>query len=41
MIRVKDKGDLYVHQSERSEREGAAIGKASTVARVRAATQRA
>ncbi len=38
MVRVADKGDLYVHQGERSERERAAIGKASREACVRPAT---
>jgi hypothetical protein len=38
MVRVADKGDLYVQQGERSEREQAAIGKASTDARDRPAT---
>ena len=39
MLRFADKGDLYVHQGERSEREQAAIGKASRIARVRPATR--
>ena len=30
MVRVKDKGDLYVYQGERSERERVATGQAST-----------
>ncbi len=42
MVRVADKGDLYVHQGEsryhRDERERAAIGKASREACVRPAT---
>jgi len=38
MVRVADKGDLYVHQGERSEREWAATGKAS---RMRASGPRA
>jgi RHS repeat-associated protein len=37
-MRVKDKGDLYVHQGERSERERAATGKPGEDARVRPAT---
>ena len=39
MVRVKDKGDLYIHQGERSERERAATGKAGEDARVRPATR--
>jgi len=38
MMRAKSKGDLYVHQGERSERERAAIGKASRDACDRPAT---
>jgi len=38
MMRVIDKGDLYVHQGERSERERAAIGKADTEVCARPAT---
>jgi len=38
MVRVIDKGDLYVHQGERSERERAAIGKADTEVCARPAT---
>jgi hypothetical protein len=37
-MRVKDKGNLYVHQGERSERKRAATGKAGEDARVRPAT---
>ena len=38
MVRAIDKGDLYVHQGERSEWEQPAIGKASRNARVPAVT---
>ncbi|MCO6439168.1 MAG: hypothetical protein J5J06_18920 [Phycisphaerae bacterium] len=38
MMRAAGKGDLYIHQGERSERERAAIGKAGRDARVRPAT---
>lgn len=38
MIRVKDQGEFYVHQGERSERERVAIGKASRDARDRHAS---